>query len=59
MRNPVIDLAMNGPTDCPDWFWYEAGLSGDFVFDNVPDGDDLKAMWMKSPVRHMKQVPDW
>lgn len=56
MRNPVIDLAMNGPTDIPDWFWYESGLSGDFVFDNVPDGDDLKTMWSKSPARYMKQV---
>lgn len=56
MRNPVVDLSMNGPTDIPDWYWYEGGLAGDFMFDSLPDGEDLKNLWMKSPIRYAKNV---
>lgn len=56
MRNPVIDLSMNGPTDIPDWFWYEGGLNGEFMFDSLPDGEDIKNLWMKSPIRYAKNV---
>ncbi|OQR75296.1 acylamino-acid-releasing enzyme-like [Tropilaelaps mercedesae] len=56
MRNPVVDLSMCGPTDIPDWIWYEGGLTGEFMFDSLPDGDDIKNLWMKSPIRYAKNI---
>lgn len=49
-------MSMQGPTDIPDWYWYEAGCKGEFEHDSVPTGQDLVDALATSPMAHAQKV---
>lgn len=51
LRNPVVNLStMVGATDIPDWCFAEAGLTGKGEGAFVPNAEDMKSMFEKSPI---------
>ncbi|XP_028966425.1 acylamino-acid-releasing enzyme [Galendromus occidentalis] len=56
LRNPVCSLSMMGPTDIPDWCWYEAGCEGKFKHDSLPSRNDLAQALSVSPMSHAHKI---
>ena len=49
-------MTMQGPSDIPDWYWYEAGCKGNFKHDSLPTSEDLAHALSTSPVAYAHKV---
>ncbi|OQR72988.1 acylamino-acid-releasing enzyme-like [Tropilaelaps mercedesae] len=56
LHNPVVDMSMLGPTDIPDWYWFEGGCRGPFRYDSLPTDEDLMKLRACSPIAHAHKI---